>query len=294
MAKTVGSGSTALATPSVAALGDVVNALRSWQCDEAPVQLHPGDVGWQWRFGAAATAAALRTWTRDGEILAVGMEDSPGLIRLALAPRATRDEELTHQIVADLSEPERGVLPSGPAAVEVRFGGLLAELLLDLGWVDDEEWTPLQRDLTNPVEDGGLRIEVTSEERAELRADVQRAAFESSTFSKELWLAMAAGIPFGDARCLIAYDGDTAVAAATVWSAGPGKPGLLEPVGVHRDHRGHGYGTAVTLAAAAALRELGSSFATVCTRSDNVGAVATYASAGFEQLPDVPDLRRHA
>jgi ribosomal protein S18 acetylase RimI-like enzyme len=89
-------------------------------------------------------------------------------------------------------------------------------------------------------------------------------------------------------------DQDNAVAAATVWSAGPGRPGLLEPVGVHRAHRGHGYGTAITVAAAAALRELGSSSAVVCTPSSNVGAVATYRSAGFQVLPDVPDLNRRS
>jgi GNAT superfamily N-acetyltransferase len=56
---------------------------------------------------------------------------------------------------------------------------------------------------------------------------------------------MAAGLPYADARRLVAYDGHGhghAVAAATVWSAGPGKPGLLEPMGVHRERRGHGYG----------------------------------------------------
>lgn len=46
------------------------------------------------------------------------------------------------------------------------------------------------------------------------------------------------------------------------------------------------------VAAAAALRRLGSSSATVCTPSANVGAVATYQSAGFGRLPDVRDLRR--
>jgi hypothetical protein len=42
-----------------------------------------------------------------------------------------------------------------------------------------------------------------------------------------------------------------------VWSVGPGKPGLLEPMGVHQDHRGHRYGTAISVAAAAALQQLG-------------------------------------
>ncbi len=124
---------------------------------------------------------------------------------------------------------------------------------------------------------------------------LQRAAFEGSTFTVDRWQAMAAGSAYADARCLVAYDDrDTAVAAATVWSAGPRRPGLLEPMGVHRDHRGHGYGTAITVAAAAALRELGSSSAIVCTPSSNVGAIATYQSAGFQQFPEARDLHRSA
>jgi ribosomal protein S18 acetylase RimI-like enzyme len=65
-------------------------------------------------------------------------------------------------------------------------------------------------------------------------------------------------------------------------------------MGVHREHRGHGYGKAITVAAAAALQELGSSSAIVCTPSFNVGAVATYKSAGFQQLPEVRDRYRDA
>ncbi|MEV0501823.1 GNAT family N-acetyltransferase, partial [Streptomyces spectabilis] len=44
--------------------------------------------------------------------------------------------------------------------------------------------------------------------------------------------------------------------------------------------------------AAAALRRLGSSSALVCTPSSNVGAVATYASAGFRELPEMRDRYR--
>jgi len=40
------------------------------------MQLHPGDLGWFWRFGAEATAAAVRTSSRDGQILAVGLLDA--------------------------------------------------------------------------------------------------------------------------------------------------------------------------------------------------------------------------
>lgn len=284
-----------LGKPGVVGLSEAVRVLREWQYDGAPMQLHPGDLGWFWRFGAEATAAALRTWSRDGQILAVGLVDGSELLRLTIAPDAQRDEELAQQLVEDVTEPERGVLIKGRVYVEAPMGALVQDLLSGCGWNADEPWTPLRRDLTEPVEDPGVRIEVIGPDQAHVRAAVQRASFDRSTFTEERWHVMAAGLPYADARCLVAYDDrGNAVAAVTVWSAGPGKPGLLEPMGVDREHRGHGYGKAITVAAAAALQGLGSSSAVVCTPSSNVGAVATYRSAGFQQRPEVRDRRRDA
>ncbi|MGV9385483.1 GNAT family N-acetyltransferase [Nonomuraea sp. NPDC003707] len=284
-----------LGEPGVGGLSEVVGVLREWQHEGAPMQLHPGDLGWFWRFGAEATAAAVRTWSRDGRILAIGLLDQPDLLRLTIAPDAQRDEELAQRLVEDVTEPERGVLIEGKVNVEAPMSALVQDLLSENGWTVDEPWTPLRRDLTEPVKDPGVRIEVIGPEQAHVRSAVQRASFGGSTFTDERWHAMAAGSPYADARCLVAYDDrGNAVAAVTVWSAGPGKPGLLEPMGVHREHRGHGYGKAVTVAAAAALQELGSSSAIVCTPSSNVGAVATYRSAGFRQLPEIRDKYRDA
>jgi ribosomal protein S18 acetylase RimI-like enzyme len=284
-----------LNVPGIDGLSEAVGVLREWQYDGAPMQLHPGDVGWFWRFGARATAAAVRTWSRDGRILAVGLLDGPELLRLTIAPDAQQDEELAQRLVGDLAEPERGVLKEGKAYVEAPLGTPVQDLLFQDGWDTDEPWTPLRRDLTEPVEDPGVRIEVIGPEQAHVRAAVQRASFDRSTFTDADWHAMAAGPPYADARCLVAYDdrGD-AVATVTVWSAGPGKPGLLEPMGVHRDHRGQGHGRAITVAAAASLRELGSSSALVCTPSSNAAAVATYKAADFESLPEIRDRRRDA
>jgi ribosomal protein S18 acetylase RimI-like enzyme len=282
-----------LGTPGVDGLREAVDALREWQHDGTPMQLHPGDVGWFWRLGAEATAAAVRTWSRDGQILAVGLLDGPTVLRLTTAPDVRQDEELTQRLVDDVTEPKRGVLAEGKASVEAPVGALVSDLLSEFGWNLDEPWTPLCRDLAEPVPEPGVRIEVIGPEQAHVRAAVQRASFDHSTFTDERWRAMAAGLPYADARCLVAYDDvGNAVAAVTVWSAGPGRPGLLEPLGVHREHRGHGYGKAITIAAAAALQELGSSSAIVCTQSSNVAAVATYESAGFRQLPQRRDRYR--
>ncbi|MGK5672911.1 GNAT family N-acetyltransferase [Micromonospora sp. URMC 106] len=281
--------------PGVDGLGDVVRVLRRWQHAAGPVQLHPGDLGWFWRFGAQRTAQATRTWSRAGEVLAVGLLDGAQLLRIGFAPQALRDEELARQVVEDVSAPERGVLPEGTAYVEAPTGALLQGLLAEAGWHSDEAWTPLRRDLGAPVPDPGVRVDVIGPEQAHEWAAVVRASFDGSTFTDERWHAMAAGAPYVDARCLVVRDErGEAVAAVAVWSAGDGRLGLIEPMGVHRAHRGHGYGRAITLAAARALRELGSSSVVVCTPSANVGAVATYQSAGLEQLPERRDMHRRA
>ncbi|MEV5279495.1 GNAT family N-acetyltransferase [Streptomyces sp. NPDC052811] len=279
--------------PGVDALSEAVSVLREWQYEGAPMQLHPGDLGWFWRWGAQATAAAVRTWSRDGRILAVGLLDGPRVLRLTIAPDAQQEEQLAQQLVKDVTEPGRGVLPEGRANIEAPTGALVQHLLFEDGWDTDEPWTPLRHDLAEPVRDPGVRIETIGPEQAHVYTAAHRAAFDGSRFTDERWHAMAAGLPYADARCLVAYDdGDNTVAAVTVWSAGPGRPGLLEPMGVHRDHRRQGYGEAITLAAAAALQELGSSSALVCTPSSNAGGVATYTSAGFQPRPEVRDRYR--
>ncbi|MCP2330842.1 Acetyltransferase (GNAT) family protein [Actinoalloteichus cyanogriseus DSM 43889] len=282
-----------LGTPEVDGLSAVAHVLRAWQDDGAPERPHPGDLGWFWRFGAEATARAVRTWSRGGRVLAMGLLDGPDLVRLAIAPHVERDEELARRLAEDVTDPACGVLGEGEAYVEAPPGALVRDRLAERGWVPGEAWTPLRRDLADPVPAPGPRIEVTTPDRAWVRAAVQRASFDGSTFTEDRWRAMAAGAPYADARCLVAHDRQgRAVAAATVWSAGPGRPGLLEPMGVHRDHRGQGHGRAIVVAAAAALRELGSSSAVVRTPSANLAAVATYASAGFQRSPETRDLRR--
>ncbi|MER7844293.1 GNAT family N-acetyltransferase [Kitasatospora sp. NPDC096077] len=281
--------------PGVAGLTGAVDALRAWQDDRTPLQLHPGDLGWAWARGAERLAAAVRTWSVDGRIVAVGFLDAPDLLRLTTAPELRQDEDLARRLRADLDDPEHGVLPPGRVGLEVPDGALLREVLMQTGWNLDEPWTPLRHDLAEPVEVSGLRVEVVGPETARARTAVHRSAFGSPRFTEESWHVLAAGPVYADARCLIGYDDqDRAVAAVTVWSAGPGKPGLLEPLGVHADHRGRGHGTAISIAAATALREMGASSALVCTPSSNTAAIATYRAAGFEPSPERLDLSRAA
>lgn len=284
-----------LEQPDARGLGEVVDVLRTWQSDESPFQLHPGDLGWTWRLGAEATATVTRAWRRGGDLVAIGEVDDHSMLRLAIAPDAQQDEALARQLASDLSDPACGVLNDGQVYLEAPPHALLRDVLAASGWALDAVWTPLRRVLTDPVEDPGVRIEVVDQSLAPQRTAVQRAAFVGSTFTDERWSTMAQGPAYADARCLLAFDADdVAVAAVTVWGAGPGRPGLIEPMGVHHEHRGHGHGRAITVAAAAALQAMGSSSATVCTPSSNAGGIATYLSAGVEALPERLDLRRDA
>ena len=282
-----------LGTPAAGDVDEVVRTLARWRREGAPMQLHPGDVGFYLQVGSERVAAALRIWSRRGRILGVGMLDGPELLRTAIAPELREDEALARRMAEDVTLPERGVLPGGKAQVEALWQGRFREVLLADGWEPDESWIPMARDLSAAVEDGGLRIEAVGPERVEDRIAVHREAFPGSRFDAERWQNMASGAAYTAARCLVGYDRrGAAVAATTVWSAGPGRPGLIEPLGVHRGHRGRGHGQAIALAAAAALRGMGASSATVCAESANAAAVATYLAAGFVPQPEVPDLTR--
>lgn len=286
---------TTLATPRPDDLPAVVATLATWQRDGLPVQLHPGDLGWAWQVGAAALAPRVRTWhDGGGRLAAVGFLDGDGLVRLGLDPERDDDEALASAVAADLADPGRGVLPDAAAAVEARLGAALHARLVTRGWVDDEPWTPLVLDLAAAAEaPSSIRVEVVGPELVDVCVAVHTSGFERSRFTAQRWRTTAAGPAFADARCLLAHEeaGD-AVATAIVWSAGAGRPGLIEPLSVSRDHRGRGHGRALTVAAAAHLRELGASSMIVATPSANVGAVATYRSAGMRELPQVRDLRR--
>ncbi|MFE2408635.1 GNAT family N-acetyltransferase [Kitasatospora sp. NPDC059408] len=284
-----------MSTPTVEELHSAVGVLTDWQHDDRPAQLHPGDIGWFRRFGAERTAAAVRMWSRAGELLAVGLLDGPDVLRLQIAPKALHDEELARQVAEDAASPRRGVLPEGEAYVATPPGALVRDLMVRHGWEDGDAWTSLRRELGEPVPEPGVHVEVVGPEQAPERTAVQRSAFANSTFTDERWHTMAAAAPYAAARCLLARDDrGEPVAAATVWSTGEGRPGLIEPMGVHADHRGLGYGRAIVLAAARALQELGSSGVVVCTPSSNAAAIATYRSAGLRRLPELRDLRRKA
>lgn len=282
-----------MTTPSIAELPGLIERVASWQHDGSPLQVHPGDLGWFERFGAEALAAALRVWARDGEAVAVGFLDESELIRMAIAPVADDDDGLANQIADDFVGALGELLPEGSGIVEARFGSALQRVLTQRGWTADDPWTELRRDWAIAVPSSALQTNVVKAEAIEDRVMLAAAAFPGSSLSADRWRQMASGHAYRNAECLVGYDdAGVAVAAATVWSAGRDRPGVIEPLGVHADHRGRGYSVAMTLAAAEAMRRMGCSSATVVTPTSNVAAVATYQAAGFVAQAEVTDFCR--
>lgn len=291
-----------LSTPNTRELAHLHEVISGWQHDEGPLQLHPGDLGWYGLRGDSATAASMRVWSVDDAVAAIALIDGPQLLRLAIDPVRLVDERLAARIAADVDDPGVGVLDSGEAVVEARGADALGVELDARGWRADEPWTPLHFDLSKrlDVDLDGLRIRTVEPGDTEEWVRVHRSAFRGTPMPEEDlrnfvggWENVAASPLFGSARILsVENGGGDVVAVAAVWSAGEGRPGLVEPMGVHQDQRGHGYGTAMTRAAAAALRELGASSAIVCAESANLGAIATYLAAGFTARAEVADWLR--
>lgn len=163
----------AMSTPGVQDLEQVADVLSGWQYDAGPLHLPPGDPGWHSLRGAATTAGSLRVWSREGKVLTIGPLDGPdGLLRMAVDPDVRREEELSRQLVADVQDPQPGLLAGGDAIVEARGAKRFAELLAQAGWRPDEPWTPLHRDLSSAVDQDpivrtGLRIDTIGPDRVD-------------------------------------------------------------------------------------------------------------------------------
>lgn len=295
----------ALEQPTVDSLAAVGEVLAGWQGDRWEGQLHPGDLGWRSMVGARRTAESVRLWTRDAAPIAIGMLDGSDLLRMAFAPGAREDGELAEHIADDLADATRGVLPSGPAIVEARGAVALDRTLRREGWEADEPWTPLTMDQstrlnTRRLDSSDLHVRAAGLDDVDDWISVHWSAFKGTVLDEESRagfrdrvLTMVMG-PFATmARLLIGYNPEGAPAAVMgVWSLGPGRPGLVEPMGVHQEHRGRGYGIAITLAGALALRAEGASSVVLAAENSNAGAMATYRAAGFRAGVAVQDLAR--
>ncbi|WP_097867106.1 GNAT family N-acetyltransferase [Streptomyces sp. rh34] len=269
---------------SPADTGPALRALRAWTPPDAPSgSLHPGDVGWLLRRDDATVylwtdaRASSQAEAGSGDAaksapVAVGFLDGP-VLRVTVAPGA--------DLGALAADAEELLVPGNDAT-----DGLPVP-----GWEPDTEepwlvfsWTP------EPVSSRAVRV---GESDLADRALVHRAAFAGSTLSVDHWRRMTES-PAGHlaVETLVRTPAGEPAAAATGWFGGAGRCGLLEPVGTHQDHRGHGYGRDAVRGACAALADLGASAVAVLTPAKNEAAAALYRSAGFTLVRENHDWTR--
>ncbi|WP_405195022.1 GNAT family N-acetyltransferase [Streptomyces anulatus] len=210
--------------------------------------------------------------TTTGTPVAVGFLDGP-VLRVTAAPDA--------DLGALAADAEDLLVPGNDAT-----DGLPVP-----GWEPDTEepwlvfsWTP------EPV--SSRAVQVTESDTAD-RALVHRAAFTGSTLTADHWRTMKKS-PAGHlaVETLVRTPAGEPAAAATGWFGGAGRCGLLEPVGTHADHRGHGYGRDAVRGACAALADRGASAVAVLTPAGNEAAAALYRSAGFTVVRENLDWTR--
>ena len=276
-----------------AGAGAAIDALMSWEAPGCyPAGLHAGDVGWQLRMDDDVVDASLIQVRDAADVVAVALLDGPDQLRPAFRPDRVHDLQLA-SVLADLAEGTDDALPSSS---EAPGGSALRTVLSSRGWtVGQDTWTVLYRALSpaDAADDDRLSHPLADDGDIADRVEVQRTAFEGSTFTVQRWHQMAAGPGYDPALDLLRRaDDGTPVAAATGWSAGPGRCGILEPVAAHPDSAGHGHGRAASRAVIAALARAGASGVAVHTPVSNTGAVRAYEACGMRQVELTTDLVR--
>lgn len=275
-------------------VGELLAAMSEWEAPGGYAPgLHPGDIGWFLRHDDDIVKGAVHGW-RDstGSLVAGAIVDSSAVLRVALPSQRHGDPELSEALVDFAST----FSEAAEVYAEAAYGSVFRAALLGAGWeLDPDPWLALHCPLgrVDGAYDDPTTTTLGDKSDVADRVVVQRAAFEGSTFTVPAWQRMAAGPGF-DPRLevLTRNDAGEPVAAATAWSAGPGRCGILEPVGTHREHTGHGHGRRAVQAAVGRLARVDASGVTVHTPTSNVAATRLYQSCGLRPVAVVQSMRR--
>ena len=277
-----------------AASDETVAVLQQWERPgDCAWQLHAGDVGWHLRLDDDTVDGSLLQVRDDGTLVAVGLLDGPGLVRLAIEPDRLRDAGLA-VVLADAVEDRLGRPGSAEGYVEGPAAARWRAELAGRGWgLDPDLWVHLWRPLSS--DDASRQVPgvapVSGPADVADRVAVQRSAFDSSTFTEARWAQMAGSTAYDPRLDLLARDdAGTPVAALTAWTAGEGRCAIVEPMGTAAGHTRRGHGRRLLEGAAAALARAGASGVAVRTPASNVAGVAAYRSAGFSAIGLAADM----
>ena len=273
-------------------VGPLVAAMGRWDRDGVSVSgLSAGDVGWHLREPDQALDGTVHGWWQDDLLVAAALLEQGWSARPRLAPSHVRSFD-----VAELVRESVESMTGEQVWCDADHGSALRQVLLRHGWEPDPDvWVALHRDLPGRAPayrvPGGVTVHRGADD-VEGRVSAQRNGFEGSTFEVASWRRMAAGPGFRPELDLVLRAYGVPAAGATAWLAPEGGTAVLEPVAVHRDHRGRGLGRAVVEVAVAACRDSGARGVSVCTPASNTAAVAAYGSAGFHVMETLQPVTR--
>jgi predicted N-acetyltransferase YhbS len=142
-------------------------------------------------------------------------------------------------------------------------------------------------ELDEPRLPDGYRVRTVRDADFTTRAEVQRAAFQGSRFTDEVYAVVRATRPYRtDLDCVVEGPDGSIVAYALAWLDEQNTIGELEPVATHPDHQRRGLGRAVNLFALQRLRDEGATDAVVWCRGDDAYPIPRrlYESVGFREV----------
>ncbi len=119
------------------------------------------------------------------------------------------------------------------------------------------------------------------------RAAVQRAAFQGSRFTDDVYAVVRSTWPYrADLDCVVEGPDGAIVAYALAWLDERNRIGELEPVATHPEHQRRGLGRTVNLFALQRLRDEGATDAMVWCRGDDAYPVPRrlYEAVGFREV----------
>ena len=270
----------------------LLEAMGRWDRDGLYVTgLSAGDVGWQLRVADDVLDGTVHGWWQGGELVAAALLELGWSARPRLAPGHLRSLEVAEAVLDEVE-----AMTGDQVWCDADHGSALRHALLQRDWeADPDLWVGLHRDLRGRAPayrlPEGIVVGRGVDDVAG-RVLVQREGFEGSTFDEPSWHRMSQGPVFRPELDLVLTGDGVPTAGATAWLPPGGGTAVLEPVAVHRDHRGRGLGRAVVEAAVEACRTAGATGVSVCTPASNTAAVAAYSSAGFVRMETLQPVTR--
>lgn len=242
-----------------------------------------GGLAWQLRWETDEADFPVQLWGSDQHLAAWAFH-TYGTLSALVDPD---EPEIAHEVArwaVDAGAKEADV----PDAHTATLDALAAH-----GFAEPDD-APFSLDMRRDVGDvpslelaDGYTVRSVTADDIDGRVDVHRAAWEPSSFTRELYEATRANWPYREDLDIVAVAPDGSFGACCIaWLDPTTGCAEIEPVGTHPDHRRRNLASAICLEAVRRVGELGGTQIAVHPRGDDAYPVPrqVYASIGFRTV----------